>query len=966
MLVGRDELLDLADRRIAEVARVDGRFLLLAGEAGVGKTRLLGAIERRAAAAGFRTVRAGAYPSDLQVAGAILIDLARAIGRHPGLVDAGARLDRRLDEMGVDVDAADPNRRRRLLVLDVAELLADLGAEVPTVLSFEDIHWSDDLTLEVLEALARRVPETRLLVLATFRSDELSPRAPMRDWRSRLVGHRHAEEIRLARLGPADTATMTTLLIGSGLPAARDIANAIHARTDGIPLHIEELLGILETIDELDGDRVREAHVPETVEDAILARLDRRSPAAVAVARAGAVIGRSFDLDMLADVTGLEPAALSEPLAELADHSILLATDAPGRYGFRHGLICDAIYGRIPMPDRRDLHGRTADAASLRPDIGTRAFLASQFERAGRSVEAFAAAVAAADEAAALSSHAEARELYACALRTAPLDLDPAERGRILEAFGTSAAATDDNAAAADAFEAAREAYLVAGLALAAASVVGPLVAVRHLLGDALETRAARLRSELAEISAPPGLHGPPLDPAADRVRARLLAALSAAFMLDRRLEPAIDHGREARDLAAGAGDGATELDAATTIGVCLVFAGRMDDGWSTLEGSIAGARASGHEAAAARGYRMLGSCASVLVEYERADRWLREGIEYADRLQLWNHRHYMAAHLAHVAWATGRWGEADDIARRALADGRGGLTTRVTALHVLGYVALGRGELDAATDRLEEARAAGQRMHELQRLSPALWGLAEVALAAGDPGHAVELSEEARVASEAVADAAYLAPFLTTGTRACLGAGDPHAARRWFETASKAVGARGIPGTAPAIDHARGLVELAEGSTGKARVSLLAAVDGWAQRGRAWEGTWALVDIARLHARTNQRAEAMRAAGAARDRGLELGAPAIGQAATDVLRAVGRGGEPEAWAPLTAREFEVARRIADGLTNVEIAEELGIARKTVASHVEHILAKLAVERRSGVAAWAASRPVLHSPPSRR
>jgi DNA-binding CsgD family transcriptional regulator len=270
------------------------------------------------------------------------------------------------------------------------------------------------------------------------------------------------------------------------------------------------------------------------------------------------------------------------------------------------------------------------------------------------------------------------------------------------------------------------------------------------------------------------------------------------------------------------------------------------------------------------------------------------------------------------------------------------------------------------ATDRLEEARAAGQRMHELQRLSPALWGLAEVALAAGDPGRAVELSEEARLASEAVADAAYLAPFLTTGTRACLGAGDPHAARRWFETASAAVGARGIPGTTPAIDHGRGLVELAEGSTGKARVSLLAAVDGWAQRGRAWEGTWALVDIARLHARTNQRTVAMRAAGAARDRGLELGAPAMGQAATDVLRAVGRGGEPEPWAPLTAREFEVARRIADGLTNVEIAEELGIARKTVASHVEHILAKLAVERRSGVAAWAASRPVLHSPASRR
>ena len=84
------------------------------------------------------------------------------------------------------------------------------------------------------------------------------------------------------------------------------------------------------------------------------------------------------------------------------------------------------------------------------------------------------------------------------------------------------------------------------------------------------------------------------------------------------------------------------------------------------------------------------------------------------------------------------------------------------------------------------------------------------------------------------------------------------------------------------------------------------------------------------------------------------------------MLRQAGRGSTPEPWAPLTAREFEVARCVADGLTNVEIAAELGITPKTAASHVEHILAKLGVGRRAEIAAWTASRPVLHSPPSRR
>jgi len=977
VLVGRDDLLELADRRIGEVTAVGGRFLLLSGEAGVGKTRLLGAMERRAEAAGFRTVRGGAYPSDLQVPAAILIDVARALQRQPAVADIGARLGRRLEDDdprdGVE-ESRDPQRRRRLLVLDVAEILADLATDGPTVLALEDLHWSDDLTLEILEALARRVPDQHLLVIGTYRIDELVPRAPMRAWRSRLLGRRQAEEVRLARLSVADTASMTTLLAGSGLPTASDVAGAIHDRTDGIPLHVEELMAVLAGSPSLAAEEVRKADVPETVEDAVLARLALRSDAATAVARAGAVIGRSFDLDLLASVADLAPGDLSVPLAELADHFILLPAHAPGRYGFRHGLICDAIYAHIPEPERRRLHSRTAEAASARTDVGADAFLALHFERAGRRDEAFRAAIAAADAASALSSHTEARELYACALRTAPADLETATRARILEAFGSSAAATDDNEAASEAFEGAREAYRQAGQPLAATAVVGPLVAARHLLGDGLEARADRLRGALQEITAPPSLHGPSADPAADQVRARLLAALSAAYMLDRRLDEGMSYGIEARRQAESVGDRATEHDAAATIGSCYVFAGRMDEGWALLEAAIAGARADHLEAQAARAYRMLGTSASVLVDYGRAERWLRKGVDEAERHELWNHRHYMAAHLAHVSWAVGRWSEADQIARRALADGRGGITTRVTALHVLGYVALGRGELAPAWEALGEARELGTRMRELQRLSPALWGLAEVALARGEATMAADLAEEARVASAKVDDAAYLFPFLVTGTRAHLALNDPRAARRWFGAVAAPIRARAIPGTMPALDHARGLLEMAEGATGHARTSLAAAAAGWARRQRTWEGTWVSVDLARLHLRSNRRADAARLAADARTAATALGAVAIVAAAEDVLRLAGRGADPEPWAPLTSREFEVARLIADGSTNGEIAEELSITRKTVASHVEHILAKLGVGRRAEIAVWASTRAasrtapgaVLDSRPSRR
>ena len=129
--------------------------------------------------------------------------------------------------------------------------------------------------------------------------------------------------------------------------------------------------------------------------------------------------------------------------------------------------------------------------------------------------------------------------------------------------------------------------------------------------------------------------------------------------MLDRRLEESISHGEQALALAAAAGDETTELNTLTTLGAVQVFAGPGEDGWSRLEDAVRRGRARRWEAEAARAYRMIATSASVLVEYQRAEHWLREGIEYAERTEQWNHRHYMAAHLGHVLWATGRWDDA-------------------------------------------------------------------------------------------------------------------------------------------------------------------------------------------------------------------------------------------------------------------------------------------------------------------
>jgi DNA-binding CsgD family transcriptional regulator len=785
-----------------------------------------------------------------------------------------------------------------------------------------------------------------MLVVGSYRSDELYPRVPMREWRSHLLRQRLAEEARLPRLEPQQTAAMATLLLGGELPPPTRLVKELHRRSDGIPLHVEELLGAM-----LEGGRARASAgsvLPDTLADAVLRRAELLTPAARESAVAAAVIGRSFDLELLSDIQGIPADAVGRALAELEQRYFVVRAPE-GWYEFRHALLSDALEASLDPATARDLHHRVADAIARRPEVGDDAFLSAHFELAGVPDRAFLHARVAAARAAALSSHLEALDLVQRAMRTRRPDLPPREHAALLRAVAAEEAATDANAAASEHLAEARAMLQRAGDSIAAAELLPPLVAARHLLGEGLEVRSRMLAEEIRALEARDA--APPAG-----TRGRLLAALSAAYMLDRRLDEAIAHGQEALALAEADGDGPTMLHVRATVGSCLIFAGRIEDGFTMLEGAVRQARGDRREAEAARAYRMIGSSCSMVVEYDRAEVWLREGIEYAERTEQWNHRHYMAAHLGHVAWATGDWETAEPLAEQALADGRGGITTTITALHVRGFLAMGRGDGAAATAALAEARRLGEEMRELQRHAPAVWGLAEVALLDGRAAEAVALTEYGLHASREVRDAAYLFPFLVTGTRARLDLGAAHDAESWLRTVRAELEARSIPGTLPAIAHATGLLALAQGRTGAARLALGEALEGWRARRRWWEATWAALDLARCLHRSNRPAQAAVLAAEAVAAADRVGAaPLLERARNFERRLRGRGMGAEAWAPLSTREFDVARLIARGLTNRQIAEELSIAPKTVAAHVEHILGRLGAARRAEIAAWVAA-----------
>jgi ATP/maltotriose-dependent transcriptional regulator MalT len=420
----------------------------------------------------------------------------------------------------------------------------------------------------------------------------------------------------------------------------------------------------------------------------------------------------------------------------------------------------------------------------------------------------------------------------------------------------------------------------------------------------------------------------------------------------------AIDTARSAietmREDATAHDDAWATIEANELAAIVAVVEGRVAEGLDGISAAAHAARERGFEDLGITAYRDAVVTAERGMEYRRAADWIADGLRYADAIEQSHCRHVISATSALVDWAGGDWGDAAATARQAIAD-HGSQRAVTTARWAVGYVALGRGDFPAAEAELTDALAIGEVSGAVNLILPPLWGLAEAALLADRPDQAAGYCHDALERARSTGERALLAPFVVTGVRAEQAAGRPAEAEAWLAACVEHL--LSMPAVArPALDHGKGLVALAAGATGVARHALEAAVKGWDDRGRVWEATWARLDLANCLTRLNRFADALVLAVEARAVASRLDSRPLAERA-DVLHrmARGHGSVDEPWRPLTAREFEVARLVTQGLTNTEIASELSIASKTASSHVEHILAKLGASRRAEIAAWASS-----------
>ena len=699
---------------------------------------------------------------------------------------------------------------------------------------------------------------------------------------------------------------------------------------------------------------IREATVPSTIEDTILARVRDLSPEAQAAARAGAVMGRCFAPHVLAAVLGRSAGELDAPLEELASAGLLHPFDFidQGYYDFRHQLLRDALYSSVPPAELRRLHAR---AAEFMEDLigATEVHKSVHYEKAGLRAQAYRAAVAGARAASAVTSRFESFELYRRAIANIPDGLPASELADLWSAYAATGFAVDDVPVIEEASANARRYYLEAGRPVDAA------LALINLGNHA--RRDVRPRSERIALYDQAQAELAALPPSPERSGALAeLRYFQAVLELDgvhiaesrRHLDASLAHVAEASFDAATVD--AIRLDIEHMRAWADALEGDVPEALSRMLALSREARDAHFEATGVTNYRITADIAARLMEYPTSVVGIGEGIRYADEVEQSYCRHVMSATSALIAWADGRWDDAVEVASLELVQ-RGSRRGSMGSRAALAFVALGRGEVDRARSLVDAALAIGRPSGEIDLVLPALWAQAETALVDGDPGRALDHCWEAVELAEPTGERALLVPFIVTGVRAALLDRRPDVAQKWLDRVAALLVAWPVLAR-PAIDHADGLIKTASGATIAARAALESAIAGWDARGRIWEATWARLDLAAALVRGHRHMEAVPHLDSAVATARRLGSLPILRRAEELDRSArSRAGQQDPWHPLSTREFEVARLVAQGMTNAEIAGELYVSPKTVSAHIEHILAKLGVARRAEIAAWTSS-----------
>ena len=837
ILVGRESQLATVEDALIDAAHADGRFVVIAGDAGMGKTRLTSEVQGRAAKLGFTTLRGGCAPMDVAIPYLPLLEAAGNRLAHSDLARVRAWVGPAATELSGFFPQleGDPQSQARVaggdgtlrLFESVVMLLTALGEGGPLLFTIEDLQWSDPATRDLVDYLARRAPSLPFLVLATYRSDELHRLHPLRatvhGWRRGGL----AEFVELAPLTRDDVGAMSQAILDDAV--SEEFRDYIHNRTEGSPLALEEMLR--EAIDR--GDVFRSEHgwdrkpltqlrLPRAFAEVVLLRLNRLDAPTASVLNAASVLGRSFSYNALTALTELVDATVRSALEELVrDQMLEPDVETWGSFRFRHALIQEAVYDQILSPHRDELHLRVADV--LRNAHAPAVEIGSHLLRGGRVDDAVPVLLVAAEEAMTNFAARTAVEVY---MRVLPYINDLRVRGRVLCRLGESLWRSSQPTAAERCLRDAIAALIPGDdIALAARC--------RHLLGACLHDQG-RTDEEEIEYQAAIAMLAP-LGPSEDLA----MVYLRLSRLRWSRCDDAgtISMAREAMQVAEGAHDDAVRISAGAYLGAAMADQGATDDGLEVLQRCCNEAVAKQMHWIAASALRLE---MDVLIRALRH----REVPALLSRLRAVPGTSPADEAVAGCIEATVAFDQGDVARCVALVEDAQRLARRAGQEHIAEAATLLRAAAHLANDELVAARTLLSR---IDSASPALLELLLPLAVTLDivEDDAAGAAAKADMALSRLAGTEVGAIISDAAVRAFVAIGRVEDAERLLSSTHNFAG----PARPPYLERACGVVALRAGRPDEAIGLLERAAATFARSGSRWEEQWTRVALARARA---------------------------------------------------------------------------------------------------------------------
>lgn len=931
-LVGRDYEITRLTGLLGEVENGTPAFVVVSGDAGVGKSRLVGEFCDRARASGAVVLSGGCLELD---GGVIpygpLVEALRLLVRQRGETEAEQLAGPAWNELGAliaDFTDAEPTASmmgaQTRVFGAVSRLLDHIGAQAPLVLVFEDVQWADTATLDLLAYLALTSSDQRMMLLCSHRS-KLPAGHPLRTRLAKPELTRKAHKIGLEPFTAWESRVFVAALSDSQVSPEQ--ADHFFELAEGNPYFTEQLLAA-------GGD----SQVPESLSDLMLARLMRLGDNAMSVVRVAAVAGRRVSDELLARIAGLEDAVLDAALTECLDNGILVEERVDDSYRFQHALLRETAYNTVRSRERRRLHAALAEA--LTEEVAYNPYVLSElayhWSAADRTPEALRASVVAGDLAMRVRAFQDAEAQYARALDLWSRHLDAEVAARVSKVQILTAAA-----------DAARWAgHLGPAVAWMEEAVAhSPLDGVLHeRLGNYRWEAGFDAQSLAAYQEAHRLLSTGPASASGSRAR----SALATAQVKIGNYTEALAMARRAEQEAHDAGAAAEVGRALNSSGLARVLLGEHDEGLAELRQAKQIAEETDHLEDMLRASANLGVCLERAGQVAEAVEIFRAALDRSRELGVLGSRHagLLANNACATLFLTGGWDEADQLIREVLRYHPARETT---------FQRLTKAEMDIATGRFAEA---GHLLESIRNhpssqpkfLSPLYRCLAELAARQGNAAAAMETVRRGIEAIAGREDDLLVLQLCACGLGIAADTSDVPDLPMIVEDLLARAASAGAEDDESSVLAAWCAAEGDRYKGVDTPATWHAVAQGWRALARPYPMAQALARLAASAVRAGEKDLAAQASAEAADIAEQLGAAPL---ATEIVKLRRTHRLQPRTAPserhafrLTERELDVLRWLCEGLTNNEIANRLYITKNTVGTHLHNAYRKLGVDNK--------------------